>query len=70
MKNFRTKIFQNPLTVFQLPVLVEAAPKVHQCRLCGESQGSRAKAMRHLLAHILPEEIAEGVPLDATTKPL
>ena len=70
VKNFRTKIFNDPMSLFELPVLVETAPKVHQCRLCGETRGSRTKAMRHVLAHILPEEIARGVPLDGLHKPL
>ena len=62
VKNFRTKIFDDPASVFELPVLVEIAPKSHQCRLCGESRESRLKAMRHVLAHILPEEIARECP--------
>ena len=70
VKNFRGKIFEDPALVFDLPVLVEIAPKVHQCRLCGESRGSRTKAMRHVLAHVLPEEIARGVPLNGVRKPL
>jgi len=70
VKNYKAKIFDNPVSVFDLPVLVETGPKAFQCRLCGESRGSRAKAMRHVLAHILPEEIARGVPLNRVAKPL
>ena len=70
IKNFRARIFNDPVSVFNLPVLVETGPKAHQCRLCGEIRGSRAKAMRHVLAHILPEEIARGVPLNRVAKPL
>ena len=70
IKNFRAKIFEDPASVFELPVLLEIGPKSHQCRLCGESRGSRAKAMRHVLAHVLPEEIARGVPLNGLRKPL
>ena len=64
VKTFRAKIFDDPASVFDLPVLAEIGPKSHQCRLCGERRESRFKAMRHVLAHILPEEIARGVPLD------
>ena len=70
VKNFRTRIFDDPVSVFDLPVLMETGPKAHQCRLCGEIRVSRTKAMRHVLAHILPEEIARGVPLDGLHKPL
>ena len=69
VKTFRTKIFEDPELIFDLPVLVEIGPRSHQCRLCGESRGSRVKAMRHVLAHILPDEIARGVPLEVR-KPL
>ena len=69
VKSFRAKIFDDPALVFELPVLVEMTPKSYQCRLCGESRGSRVKAMRHVLAHILPEEMARGVPLEVR-KPL
>ena len=70
VKNFRAKIFEDPASVFELPVLVTTGPKSHQCRLCGESRGSRIKAMRHVLAHILPEEIARGMALDSLRNPL
>ena len=70
VKSFRAKIFEDPASVFDLPVITETAPKAHQCRLCGESRGSRTKAMRHVLSHILPDEIARGVPLDGVRKPL
>ncbi len=70
VKNFKAKIFDDPVSVFDLPVLVETGPKAYQCRLCGECRGSRAKAMRHVLGHIVPQEIARGVPLNRVAKPL
>ena len=70
VKNYQAKVFDDPVSVFNLPVLAETGPKAHQCRLCGENRGSRANAMRHVLAHILPEEIARGVPLNSVAKPL
>ena len=70
VKSYRAKIFDDPTLVFDLPVLVEKGLKTYQCRLCGESRASKAKGMRHVLAHILPEEIARGVPLNTVAKPL
>ena len=70
IKNFKARIFDDPASVFDLPVLEEIGPNVYQCRLCGERRGSRAKGMRHVLAHILPEEIARGVNLSRVAKPL
>lgn len=70
VKNFKNRIFQDPGLVFQLPVLAQAGPKSHQCQLCGESRPSRMKAMRHVLAHFLPDEMARGVPLEHCQNPL
>ena len=70
VKNYKAQIFDDPVSLFDLPMLVETGPKAYQCRLCGERRGSRAKAMRHVLAHILPEEIARGVDLSRVAKPL
>ncbi len=70
VKNYKAKVFYDPVSVFDLPVLVETGPKAVRCRLCDETRGSRAKAMRHVLAHILPGEMARGVPLNRVAKPL
>ena len=70
VKNYKAQIFENPVLVFDLPVVMETGPKAFRCSLCGERRGSRAKAMRHVLAHILPEEIARGVNLSRKAKPL
>ena len=70
VKSYKARIFDDPVSLFDLPVLVETGPKAYQCRLCGERRGSRAKAMRHVLAHSLPEEIARGVNLSRVAKPL
>ena len=70
VKNYKARIFDDPGLVFDLPVLEEIGAKVYRCRLCGERRGSRDKVMRHVLAHILPEEIARGVNLGRVAKPL
>ena len=70
VKNFRAKIFEEPGVVFELPVLKLTGPKSHQCGLCGESRPTRMKGMRHVLAHVLPHEVARDVPLDDCPKSL
>ena len=68
---YRNKIATYPKLVFsELNLYVQLAPHSFQCRICGESRSTRTKAMRHVLAHILPEEIARGVPLAGLRKPL
>ncbi len=70
VNNFKTRIFDDPGLVFQLPVLVQTGPRVHQCQICGETRPSRIKGMRHVLSHIFPREVARDIPLDGVEKPL
>ena len=70
VKNFRAKVFEDPAVVFELPVLTQAGAKAHQCGLCGESRPTRMKGMRHVLAHVLPHEVARDTPLGGCPKPL
>lgn len=70
VKNYRARIFDNPGLVFDLPVLTQTGPRVHQCQLCGEDRPSRIKGMRHVLAHIFPYEVARDMPLDEVERPL
>jgi len=70
VNNFKIRIFDNPGLVFQLPVLVQTGPRVHQCQICGETRPSRIKGMRHVLSHIFPREMARDMPLEEVEKPL
>ncbi len=70
VKTYRQRIFEDPLRVFELPVLRQMAGKKHQCQLCGEERPSRVRAMRHVLAHIFPYEIARDASLTDTVRPL
>ena len=70
VKNFKAKIFDDPGVVFELPVLVQSGPRSHDCQVCGEVRGSRLKGMRHVLAHIMPFEMARDIPLGDVEKPL
>ena len=70
VKTYRQRIFEDPLLVFELPVLRQASGKKQQCQLCGEERPSRVRAMRHVLAHIFPYEIARDVSLSEAVRPL
>jgi hypothetical protein len=70
VKNYRKDIYRDPVQVFDLPVLVQVATKNHQCQMCGESRPTRTKAMRHVLSHVLPYEMARDFPLDSRPKQL
>ncbi len=70
VKSYRQRIFDDPLLVFELPVLRQTAGKKQQCQLCGEERPSRVRAMRHVLAHIFPYEIARDISLSGSVRPL
>ena len=70
VKNYRSRVFEDPATVFELPILKLVGPKSHECGLCGESRSSGTRAMRHVLAHVLPHEVARDTPLGNCLKPL
>ena len=70
VKRYKAQIMDNPGLVFELQVLVQTAPRSFQCQLCREQRQSRSKAMRHVLAHVLPYEVARDIRLDDVEKPL
>ncbi len=70
VKSYRQRISEDPLLVFELPLLKQASGKKQQCQLCGEERPSRARAMRHVLAHIFPYEIARDASLSEVVRPL
>ena len=68
VKTYRANVYRDPVQVFDLPVLAQVATKNYQCRLCGESRPTRTKAMRHVLSHVLPYEMAKDMPLEYSPK--
>ena len=70
IKNYKNKIFDDPRRVFDLPILVELGPKSYECQICGERRGSRIKAMRNVLSHCFPYEVARDTPLDGIERKL
>ena len=70
VKNYRSRVFEDPATVFELPILKLTGSKSHQCGLCGETRPTRMRGMRHVLSHVLPTEVARDTPLGNCLKPL
>ena len=70
VKTYRQRIFEEPTLVFELPVLRQMSGKKQRCQLCGEERPGRVMAMRHVLAHILPYEIARDASLSEAVRPL
>jgi len=70
VKNYKSKILDDPAVVFELPILVQTGPKSHHCQICGQIRGSYLKGMRHVLDHVLPYEVARDTPLNEVVKKL
>ena len=70
IKNYKSRIMDDPGLVFDLPVLVQSGPRTHDCQICGGSRASRIKGMRHVLAHVFSIEVARDIPLGDLAKPL
>ena len=70
VKNFKARIFDDPGSLFDLPILVQSGPKSHDCQFCGGRRDSRVEGVRHVLAHVFPQEVARDMPLQVVEKPL
>ena len=60
---YKSRVFEDPKVVFELPVVSTLGKHGYRCRLCGEERSKKVKVMRHVLAHVLPYEIARDIHL-------
>ena len=71
VRAYKAKIIQDPQGIFEeLPLYTQLDSRKYLCRLCWEKRPTRAKVMRHILAHIFPIEIYEKAPLNRVVRPL
>ena len=54
----------DPALLLELPILTQMADSKFRCELCGESRPTKTKIYRHVLAHVVPIEIARYPPLN------
>lgn len=54
----------DPTLLLQLPVLTQISDSKFRCQLCGETRPTKTKIYRHVLAHVVPMEIARYTPLN------
>ena len=67
---YKNRIVHNPQIVFDhLQLYSQLADRKWGCRICGEFRNTRMRVMRHILAHILPIEIAKGAALSGQNPP-
>ena len=63
VKRFRNELYEAPLSIFRLPVIIRVGNGIFQCRVCGEAKQRLSQAQRHLLSHFFAHEIARNIDL-------
>ena len=60
---FRNELYEAPLSIFRLPVIIRVGNGIFQCRVYGEVKQKLTQAQRHLLSHFFAHEIARNIDL-------
>lgn len=63
VNRFKAGLFGDPLSVFNLPVVIRIGKGLFQCRVCGEVKNRLSQAQRHVLGHYFAPEIARNIDL-------
>ncbi len=61
----KQKLYDYPLTIFDLDVIGHRANGVFQCAFCGESKSRLTQCQRHVLAHFFAHHIAQNIDLSS-----
>ncbi len=63
VRDFKSKLFDNYLSLFHYNVIVHRGKGMYQCTFCGESKPRLSVAQRHVLAHFFAHHIAQNIDL-------
>ena len=66
VRTYKSKVYEDPLLIFDLPVYIQQGNKKFRCGFCGSIKPNKSTIMRHVLSHIVPIEIARDVDLRHT----
>ncbi len=61
----KQKLYDYPLTIFNLDVISHRANGVFQCVFCGEAKNRLSQCQRHVLAHFFAYHIAQNIDLSS-----
>ncbi len=61
----KERLYDYPLTIFDLDVIGHRANGVFQCVFCGESKSRLTQCQRHVLAHFFAHHIAQNIDLSS-----
>ena len=63
IRQFKSKLFDNPLSLFDYNVINHRGKGMYQCVFCGESKPRLSLCQRHVLAHFFAHHIAQNIDL-------
>ncbi len=63
VSEFKSRLYDNPLSLFHYNVIVHRGKGMYQCTFCGESKPRLSVAQRHALAHFFAHHIAQNIDL-------
>jgi len=61
----KQKLYDYPLTIFDLDVIRHRGNGVFQCVFCGEAKSRLSQCQRHVLAHFFAHHIAQNIDLSS-----
>ena len=62
--SFKKQLYLNPKLVARLPVSILVSKNRYRCAICGNIRPTLITATRHVLAHVLPIEVARSCNLE------
>ncbi len=63
VREFKSKLYDNPLSLFYYNVIDHWGKGMYQCVFCGEPKPRLSVAQRHVLAHFFAHHIAQNIDL-------
>ena len=63
VRDFKSRLFDDPLSLFHYNVIDHRGKGMYQCVFCGESKPRLSVAQRHVLAHFFAHHIAQNIDL-------
>ena len=63
VSDFKSRLYDDPLSLFHYNVIEHRGKGMYQCVFCGESKPRLSVAQRHVLAHFFAHHIAQNIDL-------
>ena len=63
IERVKTKLYDDPLSIFQYQVVIHRGKGDYQCVFCGEFKNRQSQCQRHVLAHFFAHHIAQNIDL-------